>query len=378
MNDLTEQLNEVQGRVRELRQERAQVRKPGSSLPPTKAQSEALGRIKARIEQAEGEEQELLGQLGDLEAGMPGEAASRLGVGTGRGWAAVAKQIDVQRGELRADVPLASVLAQAPTPAQMPPTRGRPTAQAPTSNRWLFPILPSEDFPTSAGNEPEFVANDYTAEFSQDAVSGVERTVDQTDEKAVLPVEVSLATVTAKQYAIVIENLPSKVLSARRALQDFLSREVGRRLNDHWDAAVVEAVEAGAPPTFTATSDLVADVRRALAEMRDRGGAPRYLALTPADAADLDLSVEPGSGDYIFRVDLEGSGNPTWSLRVREVPSISTPTLIDPSAFICFLGNATTLFDPYTGLSTNLVRVRVEFEAAAHRRSIETGLTQIA
>jgi hypothetical protein len=108
------------------------------------------------------------------------------------------------------------------------------------------------------------------------------------------------------------------------------------------------------------------------------GGAPQYLALTPADAADLDLSVEPGSGDYIFRVDLEGSGNPTWSLRVREVPSISTPTLVDPSAFICFLGNATTLFDPYTGLSTNLVRVRVEFEAAAHRRSIETGLTQIA
>ncbi len=242
----------------------------------------------------------------------------------------------------------------------------------------MFPVLPSEDFPTSAGNEPEFVANDYVVSVGQDAVSGVERAVDATSEKAVLPVDVSLVTVNAKQYALVVENLPSKVFSARRALQDFLSREVGRRLNDHWDAAVVAEVESGSVPAFTATGDLVPDVRRAVSEMQERGGVPRYLALDPAAAADLDLSVQPGTGDYIFRVDLESSGSPVWTLAVRVVPSISSPTLVDPSAFITFLGNATVLFDPYSGLSTNLVRVRVEFEAAALRRSLETGLTQIA
>ncbi|MEK6251990.1 MAG: hypothetical protein AABM43_08620 [Actinomycetota bacterium] len=393
MNDLTTQLREVQDRIRSLRQEKpraeAELTRAREAYNPeannARAQFDrareamhAVGEIKDEISTLESEEEKLLGELADLEGGMPGEAQSRLGVGTGRGWSAVASQIDVQRGELRADVPLASVLAQAPTPAQTPPTNGRPTAQAAPSNRWLFPVLPAEDFPVSAGGEAEYVANDYVVEFSQTAVSGVERAVDQTDEKAVLPVDVNLAVVNARQFALVIENLPSKVLSARRALQDFLSREVGRRLNDHWDAAVVAAVESGSPPAFTATGDLVADVRHAIAEMRDRGGLPQYLVLDPAAAADLDLSVEPGTGDYVFRVDAEGSGSPTWSLRVREAPSISGPTLIDPTAFITFLGGATVLFDPYSGLSTNLVRVRVEFEAAAHRRSVETGVTVIA
>ncbi len=388
-NDLSAQLGDIQGRIRVLRQEKpakeAELAQARESYDPEAADARAkfeaaktamraVAEIKDEISVLEQEEQELLGQLGDAEQGMSGEQVSRFGVRTGSGWAAVAQQINVQRGELRADIPLASVLAQ---PAQTPPASRPPAHQTP-DNRWLFPVLPSEDFPTSAGNEPEFVANDYVASFGQDPVSGVERDVDATSEKAVLPVDVSLATVNARQFALVIENLPSKVLSARRALQDFLGREVGRRLGDHFDLHVVEAVESDAPPAFNATGDLVADVRRALSEMQERGGLPRYLALDPVTAADLDLSVQPGGNDYIFTVDREGSGSPVWTLRVRIVPSIAAPTLIDPTAFIVFMGGATLLFDPYSGLSKNLVRVRVEYEAAAHRRSLETGVTVIA
>jgi hypothetical protein len=79
-------------------------------------------------------------------------------------------------------------------------------------------------------------------------------------------------------------------------------------------------------------------------DMRDLGGEPRYIALTAAGARP---HIQPGTGDYVFRVDLKGSRSPTGSLLVSEVLTVSAPTLIDPATLgVLYLGDASVVVDP--------------------------------
>jgi hypothetical protein len=68
-----------------------------------------------------------------------------------------------------------------------------------------------------------------------------------------------------------------------------------------------------------------------------------------------------------------------WRLLVREVPSISHPTLIDPQKLgLIYTGQGSVLLDPYSSMTTNQVRARVEAEAVMHVRDIQQGAFQIA
>jgi hypothetical protein len=113
---------------------------------------------------------------------------------------------------------------------------------------------------------------------------------------------------------------------------------------------------------------LVEQLRHAIAAHRALGANPTVLALSPEDAANLDLATD-GNDSYIFSVSFPGSSSGVWALQVRESPSISDPTLIDPTLAITYTGTGSVLVDPFSGMGKNLVDVRCEVELTAHVRS---------
>jgi hypothetical protein len=389
VDDLRSRLQENEGRINELRKERAAKVKERDAAkeaydPDADDETSKFDAVKRatslvrvtdlELAEVQGEQQELLKQLGDAEAGLSG--ALLPGV---NGWATAARELSLAEGRLRVDVPAASLL-QAQVPMSAPGGDGSAgvaaaTSTPPTSNRFLYPTLPVENFPTPA----DVVGTDFVITTITDSVTGVAIEPATDDEKASLPIDVSLATPSAKTYAIVAENIPQRIFDSQSALQAFLGREMSRHLSEAVDAAVVGAIEAASPPSASVGADLVAKIRNARASASDLGSVPSVIALTPADAASLDLSQD-GAGRMIFAPDRASSGSPVWSVQVRETPSVTHPLLIDPQTLgLIYAGSASVMVDPYTGLKTNQVRIRVETELVAmHIRNIHQGAFSIS
>ncbi len=391
LHDLRDRLGALEDRLRSLREERmraAQVAEAAkaayggaredtepAAFAAAKQASDAVKAVEAKIDEASEGQVELLRRLGDAEQGRAG--LSYIGVD---GWGEAARKLDLARNELRFDVSAAALLTPTLPPSQRqsvpPPAQGAASGAAPpVSNRWLYPVLQSAPFGSSSG---DLAATDFVLDVTQDALTGVEIAPATDTEKSVLTPDIGLANPVARTFAIVNEGLPEQLFSNQDALRAALSADLGRRLSESFDSHVVWKIEAATPPHASTGSDLVTKIRNAIADARDLGSTPTHVALTPSDCATLDLS-EDGAGHMIFRVDREGSGSPVWSLQVREVPTISHPTLIDPVLLgLSYYAGATILVDPYTGLSSNQVRVRVECEAVFHVRNIGQGAFSIS
>ena len=381
-----EKLAQTEDRLRALRQEKARAsnvadaakaaaagREDEASLTAAEAAVNAVKAIDSELEKVGGKQIDLLRSLGDAEAGLAGFASPGV-----NGWNEAAKALSLGDGNLRVDVAAATLLQPRIAPP-LPVVPSTPTAAAPIGIHLLYPVFEGLPF----GDAPaDLAATDYTVTFStmETGITGVEIPPATDTEKAVMPVDIGLATPTAKTFAVVAEQVPAKVFDSQASLRAFLSTEMARWLDEAYDAHVVSAIEGAGPSTGSPTgTTLVQKIRRAIAEHRELGGEPRYLALTPSDAAELDLS-EDSSGRQIFRVDLEGSGNPVWSLLVRESRSVTDPLLVDPVRLgVSYLGEGGVLVDPFgANLRTNQVSVRVEVEARFHVRNIVQGAYAIS
>jgi hypothetical protein len=172
--------------------------------------------------------------------------------------------------------------------------------------------------------------------------------------------------------------VPSALFDRQDVLRAFLGTELSRRLDEQVDAHVVQTVEDASPPSDSTGTTLPEKIRRAVASMRDIGGEPSAIALSPSDSAGLDL-FEDSAGNLVFSVRSTNSGSPIWNLQVREAPAVSAPLLVDPRGLgVVYTGQGTVLVDPYSSMERNLVRVRVEVEAVMHIRNIGQGAFQIA
>lgn len=383
-NEIREQLTDVESRLRSLRDERSRTVKVAdaakaaaresdsdASLDAVKAAVDATRSVEAKIEEVQAEQIGLLRRIGDAEAGRAGFA-----YGGVDGWKLAANELDLHK-QLRVEVGAPSLLRpQAAVPLAPTQRDGSvPVLTARESNRYLYPALAHVPFGSGPG---DLAATDFTVSFSQAELTGVERDPVATTQKATLSPDVGLATVEARQHAVVLDDIPSKLFDSQDALRALLGVEMARQVDESIDRHVVSAIEAAAPPAGLTGANLVAQIRNAITEMSELGGRPTVLALTPSDAAALDLTQD-GAGQYVFTLRLAGSGSPVWSLFVREVPGIAEPTLIDPDALgVLYLGDASVLVDPYTGLSTNQVRARVEIEATCHIRNVAQGAFVIA
>src|SRR5262245_26989549 len=115
MQEIREQLHQVEDRLRALRQDKARgikIREAakkayaesdvGEDSPLYQAALEAVNTvagIEAELQSGQEQQTALLKQVGDLEAGQSGFT-----LGGESGWATAARRLDLNAGELRADV----------------------------------------------------------------------------------------------------------------------------------------------------------------------------------------------------------------------------------------------------------------------------------
>ena len=403
MQQIKAQLEGIEEKLRGLREERAravkvrEAAKAAVAASPDGEEGEpayqaaqasvtAVNEIEQRIDAEQQRQMELLKSLGDYEHGRSGFT-----LGGVSGWEKASRELDLGRGELRVGVEAASLVAQSVSPTPPAPSfpravpvggAGAADATAPgTTNRWTYPVFNYTPFGPSPG---DLVTTDFVVSFTQDPASGltgVER-VDpaaSTPDKTTLPLSAALATPAAHQFAVIAEALPAVIFNNQGALQQLLSVEMGRRLSEAIDSHVVDTIEATSGlPSGSTGANLIERIRNGIASMHNAGGAPSVIALTPGDAATLDLSTD--AGGYVFvRIAGTAGQQTVWRLAVRESPSVNAPLLIDPERLgVLFLGNAEVLADPFSSLKQNLVRVRVEAEGRMHVRNIRQGARAIA
>jgi hypothetical protein len=400
-DEIRQGLNEVESRIRGLREERARLKKVFDSAKAAYTESlaaggedndsaaraaamgakSALDQVDQKLADAQEDQLGLLRRLGDRESGVAGFASPGLD-----GWNEAARKLSLADGDLRIDVPGASLIqaqVQAPSLPSSPSDGSfRVASQQPAtvpsaSIRYLYPVFSQSPF----GGPGDLNATDYTVQFDQTELTGVERDPDQTSPaKATITPTIALANPSARTFAVVLDAVPARVFDSQGALRQLLGVEMARQLDQAIDAHTVDVIENASPPSGSTGTDLVTKIRNAISDMRDLGGEPSVIALTPSDAASLDLSVQPGTGDYIFATRISGEGSPVWSVVVREVPTITNPTLIDPNRLgVLYAGDGSVLVDPFgPNLKTNQVSVRTEVEARMHVRNIEQGAFVIA
>jgi hypothetical protein len=365
-------LGRVEDQVRQLREERARARSikeaaiasaashgnDESSMVAAQAAVDGLKAVEERLEKVGNEQTDLLKKLGDQEAGVAGWSSPRRD-----GWEYCSTTLDLSSGVLRADVMAASLFTPSISPAART-IRATPTVTVPTDNRYMFPVFEQRPF----GDAADVVTTDFEVSTTEAPVSGIEIPVATDTSKAEIDATISLATPTAKVFAVIANGVPARIFDSQPALRDFLSGEMKRHLEVAFDDHVIAAIEGASPPSGSTGSDLIAKVRNAIASHRALGSVPTHLALSPTDAAALDLATDDGG--YVFSVDREGSGSPVWSVLVREA-DVAAPTLIDPQRLgLTYLGNAATMVDPYgANMRQNLVSVRVESESVFHLRN---------
>jgi hypothetical protein len=396
MPELREQLEATESRLSALREEKqravtvAKAAKAAHEAVPddsddrpqfeaAMAANDAVKSIDLNIREIQEEQSTLLRRLADAEAGRSGFASPGV-----NGWEVAARKLDLAGGELRADVEAQSLLAGPalpPTPSSpVSPLRtraanGASETDVPTSNRWLYPVFTQQPF---GGSSADLVTTDFVITFANDELTGgltpeIEREPDSTSQKATMTPTVALAYPQAKQYAAILDAIPAKIFDSQEAVRALLGTELARQLSERFDAACVDALEAATPPHGSTGSDLVSRIRNGISAMADLGGEPSVIALSPSDAASLDLA-DDGSGAYLFIPDTTSQAV-VWRLLVRESPTISAPTLIDPSRLgVSYLGEGSVLLNPYDGMDVNTVKARVEIEGLAlHVRCAQQG-----
>ena len=382
MKQVREELAALESRIRGLREERSRLGKvleaakaaaaeheSDASYNAATAAKESLAETERKLEAAHDEQVELLRRLGDAEAGMGGWTHPQV-----NGWAEAARRLDLPRGETRVSVGLDSLISKPLTALDWTPDAGSsraPSFRAPmvekaADRRFVYPVFQRQRIDSGDLAITEYV------QFGERAVTGsVERDPTDTSEKASVGLQIKLATENVRQFACVVENVPSKLFSAEPALTSFLQNELQLQVSLALDAHIVSQIQPAAPPAGQSGANLVDQVRNAVAECRALGANPTVLALNPDDAASLDLTTTGVDGMYTFATRSTGSSSPLWGLIVVESPTVADPLVIDPALLgVLYTGIGTLLTDPYSSMEKNLVRVRLEGEALFHVRDI--------
>lgn len=200
----------------------------------------------------------------------------------------------------------------------------------------------------------------------------VERALSAVSEKATLDNTILAIAEDLKVFAVVIPGVPAEVLESMDTLEALLRSEAEFQLAKSLDSHVLSQIVAASPPFGQTGTTLIDKIRNGVASMRATGASPSIAVLNPVDAAALDLSAD--AGGYVFATRDTGTASPIWGQEVVERIGGGTDPiyLIDPAMLgMLYLGPVKVLADPFTGLSTNTVRIRVEFKALFHVRQPE-------
>jgi hypothetical protein len=291
------------------------------------------------------------------------------------GWSHLARELDPQAGRNRVDVPLGDLLRSpamagltvTPSSGLSAPALYGPFIEKAQDTRHIWEAFPFQQL------DPGVLAiSDYRQSGARTVTGAVERDPVSTASKAKLALAVTLETPPLKQQALIVDGVPAKLLEIE-GFDLFLRNELAYQLSLSLDKHVLAQIAAAAPPTGSTGPTLIEKARNGVSAMRALGGVPRVLALSPTDAAALDVQKTGTAGleQYVFGSKDSGSAGPLWNMAIVEVPGLEAPMLIDPKVLaMMYAGTAMLLLDPYSGADTNTVRLRLEVEALLHIRDI--------
>jgi hypothetical protein len=389
--DLRERLKETQAAVRSARTEQAAIRRtfdraradvaklncPPAEMTATPAWRAAerakdeLSSAEEKLEKSKEAEVGLLQMLGQSQPvglGLNGPRPSD--VPPGDGFALAARELNLATGRTRIDFsardlmrsPLASISV---TPSELhSPSIESPFLPKPADRRLLYPVFPQA--PVESG---DLALTEYR-QIARAVEGDIERDPMSTDEKATLALAIELVTPSLRQFAVVADKVPSKLFEAIGAFYSFLQQELRLQLDYAIDEHVIAQLLAATPAHGKTGATLIERVRNGLAVMREGGANPTVLALSPSDSAALDTQKSTGSADYIFATRSTGSASPLYGLTIIESPKVTAPVILDPALCgVLYSQMGAILVDPYTGMSQNLISVRVELDAYFHVRS---------
>jgi hypothetical protein len=396
--DVREQLKDVRNAIQEQIEKRAVVRREiqtqkqafaGKNIPPAQMSkspefkksvelTKTLSALDDEIENLQTTENGLLQMIGGSQS-SPGRTTARHGNGPESGalgadaWSQAARHLDL-RAEVRffeADGesflrPMAAVDLSPSSGLEAPSLQG-PFVEAGRDRRSLYRVLPRQQL------DPGTMSIDDFRQTGSRTVTGeVERDPMDTSQKAELDLSIELATDPVRTFAVVTSGVPTRLFDLEAQFAQFLRTEMQFQLELALDVHTIEQIMAASPPFGTTGADLIAQVRNAIAEMRAVGASPSILAISPEDAAGLDLTQTSGpEAAYVFTTRQSGGASPLWSLQVVEVPNLMEPVLLDPEMLgLLYTASGRLLVDPFSAMDTNEVRLRLEFDGLTHVRNI--------
>jgi hypothetical protein len=286
------------------------------------------------------------------------------------GYARAAQELNLKENNTRVAMhardlmqPALAGVSVTPSEALTSPSIATGFVPTPTDRRLLYPVF------ARANVEPgDLALTEYRQVGAATVTGDVERDPMSVEEKAKIGLAVELVTPSLRQFAAVADEVPSKLFDAIDVFYSFLQYELRYQLDLAVDSHCLAQIIASAPAHGKSGATLIEKTRNAVAAMRELGANPTVLALSPTDAAALD--VQKTDLAYIFATRDTGSASPLWGLTVIESPKVTAPILIDPGLIgVLYAETGAILADPYTEMSKNLVRVRIEIDALFHVRA---------
>lgn len=356
-------LSEMKARARELANQAATVvNDPKLSNTEKRTQLQAIeAETKPLLDEIDAEEY-LNAQRGRFSAStQPGEAGGFAGAVLAAGWNPRDKPSVTLSAAAALGIKAAITAPDADTWRRTSPV----VVPLAADRRFIFPNMPSTD----AGSNT--AVTDFTV--TARAVTGtVQRAVDAVTDKASLGVTITHALEEIPQHAVVVEDIPNQLLESAPAISAVLQQEARLAVFQSIDDHTWSQITAAAPFGNTGTG-LVAQIRNAIAAMRDGGYAPNLLIVDPADAVALDLT-EDNAGAFLFPVASANASSPLFGLNIVEsVAAVGAdPLLVDTSRIgQLYLGTMRVEADPYSGFKQNLTDLRVETNALMHVRDAD-------
>ena len=333
---------------------------------------EELAEVKSKVEAYLGEKA-LHDEMTNLGRAMKGVEDS-LNPSAG-GWAALAKGIDLPAGKRTASAPLASLLGTTKPKASLDgggaggafDPAGFTRQHGVTSGygvdrRFLYPHLVSQ--PLAEG----ILSVTAWRQTGTETVTGeIERDPTSVEQKAELDLKLDAVDERVKQFALIISGVPNAMITSEPTLTSFLQTRANAMLAKTLDEYIVATILAATPPppNVGTGTDLIKRLRTGKAEMANAGAYPTLAALSPDDAAALDLDQRPADGPFTFPLGVSGGSSPLFGMETVEATAVDEPLLIDPALLgTLYMGGSRLEVDSSgSEWKANASSVRVEFEA---------------
>lgn len=280
---------------------------------------------------------------------MADEVRSKIG-GTSSGWNTVAKGF--ARGDRKVEVPMAALWetkALTESVTNLGIVRRDGIAPLTEDVRRMFLALRQNNV------APGTLHIEHYEVASHSVASGtVMRNPTDTTTKAEISAQITYESLDLKQFAATISTIPAQLLESQPKLSQTLQSIIGVEIEKSLDLHVFTTLDDSGAAVFSGGSTVIEKLARGVSDLRKAGANADLAFISDTDAETIGNLTEANVPQaYPFNLSIVAAS----ALQVGEL------IVLDSSGVLFHRQNAAFLLDPYSGLATNTVRVRLELNA---------------